>query len=313
MGGALVANSPPIRRFLRIDVAHVSLILPPDSEGFCNGQWLPLSRISLALDDLGVLQGVIAVERLRTYHTQIWQLDRHLERLSQTVETLGLGLLDTGVWRGRAIELVARNQRALESEHDVGLVLLVTPGRPGGPITEIAHLSQLDQEKIDRLQEFGERLVAPGVCAPPSACWPARLKVRSRLHYFLADAAAKAIEPSASAILVDMQGNLLETSAANLAVVCGSRVLVPPSQTVLPGVSAAIALEWLREDGMVVQPIPISRSLAESADEILLMGTGPFVWSATHLDGSAIRDGLPGRLSRQLLQKLRVAIGAAAP
>lgn len=42
-----------------------------DSLGYFCGQWIPCHQMSLAIDDIGSIQGVTAVERLRTWDGQL--------------------------------------------------------------------------------------------------------------------------------------------------------------------------------------------------------------------------------------------------
>jgi RNA polymerase sigma factor (sigma-70 family) len=71
----------------------------------------------------------------------------------------------------------------------------------------------------------------------PDACWPVRAKVRSRLHYYLADREAHATEPGARAVLLHLDGRVSETSTANVAIVRGDTITTPPPHDALPGVS----------------------------------------------------------------------------
>jgi branched-subunit amino acid aminotransferase/4-amino-4-deoxychorismate lyase len=277
------------------------------SIGYQTGQWRPVNQMGLALEDLGLLQGVVAVERLRTYGGLVWQLERHLDRLGQTLRALSLSPLHEHDWLERIDQLLKINAAHIEREGDVGIVLMVTPGRVQSANTEIAHLVHLDHSRIEHQQAVGEHLRVPGTCAPPAACWPATIKVRARLHYYLAEQAAHAVEPNSAAVIVDLNGNLLETSAANLCAISRGRVYVPPADSVLPGVSAAVALDWFQQFGLSVQRIPLSRSIVEAADELVLLGTGAFAWTGTHLDGQPVGDGQVGAWTRILQSQLREA------
>ena len=64
----------------------------------------------------------------------------------------------------------------------------------------------------------GETLVVPDARQVPAECWPAELKCRSRMHYYLAERRAAEISPGIRALLVDAEGFVTETSTSNLLV-----------------------------------------------------------------------------------------------
>jgi branched-chain amino acid aminotransferase len=282
--------------------------------GFFSGQWIDQHHIALPIDDLGWVQGVTAVERLRTYGGKWWMLDRHLQRLDQTITGLGLPPLDYSTYSDRLDEFLQRNGPYLRSQGggqpvDVGVALLVTPGtKPGGKITEIIHLYPLDPTRYQSLHRDGERLVISGVTQPPTSSWSPQLKVRSRLHYYLADLAVSKQDPQAAAVLVDLNGSLLETSRANLAIIRGDRFIIPPLTAVLGGVSLSVVAEWAESIGLTIQRMPIARHLALDANECILTGTGPLVWSAISIDGQPIANGQPGPICQQLIAKIPASI-----
>ena len=78
----------------------------------------------------------------------------------------------------------------------------------------------------------------------PGNCWPAELKCRSRMHYYLADQEAETRQPGARAILLDQDGFVGEGSTANVVAYFADRGLVTPLRSkVLPGVSQEVLYE----------------------------------------------------------------------
>ena len=72
-------------------------------------------------------------------------------------------------------------------------------------------------------------------------------KVRSRLHYFLAEQEASAYEKGSRPLLAHADGRISETSTANIAALHGRTIVTPPKEDALPGISMGY-LKNLSED-----------------------------------------------------------------
>jgi branched-subunit amino acid aminotransferase/4-amino-4-deoxychorismate lyase len=147
----------------------------------------------------------------------------------------------------------------------------------------------------------GESLVVTEVLQVPGECWPAELKCRSRMHYFLADKTARESEPGARALLLDEHGWVTEASTANIVMYQQDRGLIsPPKNRILPGVTVAVLEELAAQLGISFLHHELSASDVSRADEVLLCSTSPCIWSVTRLNRQPIADGKPGPLARRL-------------
>lgn len=269
-------------------------------QSFWNGRWVPHRELHVAVDDLGFTQAVTAVERLRTYGARIFQTDRHLQRFASTVAALQIaGLPDQRTLQELSGELLQRNRRWLREQREAGVVLFATPGAASHPAlwpqhhegglsdasptaapqpTLVAYLMPLPLARIaDRIHR-GQPLVITDVRQTSLHTWPRHLKVRSRLHYFLADRHATAVDPRALGILLDEDSTVTETSVANLAIVGKGRIISPPAARVLPGITQAVAEEIAAELKIAWDKRPLSIAEMHTADEVLLFGTTTGIW-----------------------------------
>lgn len=274
-----------------------------DSLAFLNGRWVTHRDTHLSLDDWGVLQGVILVERLRTYGGKIFQLPRHIERLKDSVTAIGI------TWdRWCDFHLAETCERvaaaAIETvgqDEDVGLVILATPGLiHGNEPTRIVHACELPWKKLAHWYQFGQDLITASVRNVPSQCWPVHIKTRSRLHYYLADQQASKVGPYAGALMLDIDGNVTETSFANVMVINRDmELLAPMREKVLPGISLELALCLAQQVDIPIRFTNISQDDLRDAKEILLTGTNGGIWHAKSLDGRALDvSGVGSILSR---------------
>jgi branched-chain amino acid aminotransferase len=279
---------------------------------YLSGEYLPASQAAVAVTDLGFVQGVTVAEQLRTFAGKLFRLDRHLDRLQRSLEIIGV---DPGLSRDEfshiAEELVARNYPALPEGSDLGLSMFVTPGPYGtfaasgyvtrsGPTVGM-HTYALPFRSWAPKYDSGDALVTTSIEQVPVTCWPAELKCRSRIHYYLADREANQREPGARALMVDRDGIATEASTANLLMFNSSEGLVsPPQERILPGVTVAALEELAGQLSMPFSYRDVRVGDVASADEVLLCSTSPCVWSVTRLNGRPIGDGRVGPVARKL-------------
>ena len=287
-----------------------SVAKAPEPLAYFNGKWLPLSAVGISVFDTGFVMGVTVAEQLRTFGGKVFRLDRHLSRLAQSLDRVGIvpepALDEIG---HIAEELAIQNAKLLDAADDQQVTICVTPGIGGsyqslvgqvGP-TVCVHTQPLPFAQWAGKYETGDALVVTEVMQIPSRCWPPELKCRSRMHYFLADKQAREREAGARALLLNEQGLVTEASTANLLIYDHDRGLIsPPQEQILPGVTVAvleelasmIGIPFLREELQVPQ--------VAAAQEVLLCSTSPVVWSVARLNGQAIGGSEFGAISQRL-------------
>lgn len=233
----------------------------------------------LQVDDFGVFQGVTVVERMRTCGGKVFAMRKHMNRLAASCELLHIARDNRLNAIPDAIEAcLEQNAEFVSEQEDVGICVLATPGIVGADqSTVIIYLQTLDWMRIARLRRFGELLEVSAVQQPSPESMPRRAKTRARLHYYLANRNVRR-ESHATPILIDADGSLTETASANLLLVHQDRILSPPPESILPGVSLEIVRELADDAGMPFVEQPLSRELIQRADEIILTGTGAGIW-----------------------------------
>jgi len=300
-------------------MARQSSLTPPEPLAYCNGRWLPLSQTAVSVFDTGFLQGVAIAEQLRTFGGRLFRLDMHLARLARSLEIVGI---DPGLPLNElgqiASELVEQNGKLLDPADDQQATLFVTPGispvyhhvASGRGPTVCVHTQPLAFDQWADKYTNGDSLVVSDVRQVPGECWPHELKCRSRMHYYLADQEARLREPGSRALLLDERGYVTEASTANLLIFSSSRGLVsPPKERILPGVTVAVLEELAGQLGKEFSHAELSVTDVAQADEVLLCSTSPCVWSVTRLNGQAIGDGQPGKISQRLRQAWSDMVG----
>ncbi len=248
-----------------------------------NGLWVKFADAQLALDDWGVVQGVVIVDRLRTCLQRVVDLELHMERLIANCQAIGIDSKQLECVPEIVAECAHRNQKHFEDQ-DLGIVVLVTPGgcRQFGPPTLIIHAQHLNWSTLAHWHSQGQELIVATCRNVPAACWSPHLKTRARLHYYLADReAVTQAGQFAGAVLLNIDGDITETSAASLVIVDDQgRLCCPPKNDVLGSISLIRTLRLAKSAGLQVVRQPISVSQIESARELLLTGTSGCLWPA---------------------------------
>ncbi len=247
-----------------------------DSIAWFNGHWINASQLALPLSDMGVRQAVMAVERLRTYSGNVFSAARHLDRFTATTKGLSIdGLPDTSAIESIINELIQLNGAFLQSHGDVGITIFATPGRSNEVArpTLALHLNRIDHPRHLRRRTNGRPVVVTDIVQPPAESWSRQWKVRCRLHYYLADQVASAIDADAVGLLIDADGSVTESSVANFAIVESDRIVSPPKQQILAGVTQSVVESIAKAAKLTWHYAPITPERLALADEILLMGT----------------------------------------
>jgi len=285
---------------------------------FLNGRWIPASQLAVSAVDAGFVLGATVAEQLRTFGGKLFRLDEHLARLEHSLEVVGIepGMTLREIARAAA-ELVRRNHSLLAPGDDLGLTIFVTPGiypayaetGAGGP-TVAMHTYRLPFRLWAEKYETGQSLVTTPLRQVPSECWPAELKCRSRMHYYLADRHAARVEPGARALLLDRDGRVIEASTANVLICRADEgLLSPPAARILPGISLAVVGELARDLAIPKAERELTPDDLAAADEALLSSTPFCLLPVTRFDGREIGGGRPGPVFAKLLRAWAERVG----
>jgi branched-subunit amino acid aminotransferase/4-amino-4-deoxychorismate lyase len=275
---------------------------------------VPASEAHLAIYDAGVVLGATVTEMTRTFRKQLYRLDNHLDRLFRSLRytrmDIGLSKRDLAAV---SQELVAHNGRLLDETGELGLIHFVTAGeyptyagmagRPARTTTTVcAHTFPLPFALWAKKMATGAHLVTPSIRHVPPQCYDPKMKYRSRMHYYLADQEARLVDPDASALLLDLAGNVTETSGANFLMVERGSVVSPTLVNTLPGISRSTVIELAEKLGIPFVERDIQVFSVVNADEAFLASTPYCLMPVTRINGLPIGDGKCGPVYRRLLE-----------
>ena len=262
---------------------------------YYNGEYLTKSEISIQLDDVGFILGTTVSERLRTFAGSVFRLGDHLGRLMQSVDTIGLSdSVDLAEIQEALHEVVQRNLDPSTGPIDLGITVLITPGSSHTGPNLIIYADSLPFMQMSAWYQQGVQLCTTDFRQVPTTSWPAELKCRSRMHYFLADRQAREKQQGARALLLDQRGFVAEASTANLIAYSEAEGLLSPHrENILPGISLMMVEELARELAIPFSYRDFTPAELRAMDEVMLCSTSPCVWSVVSVDDANWKNSGP--------------------
>jgi branched-subunit amino acid aminotransferase/4-amino-4-deoxychorismate lyase len=279
-----------------------------------------LANGALPLDQ-DLLFGRAARDMVRVYDGVPFRLDAKLERLSRSARTLGLPEVRCDELRGLIADVIERRGGG-----DGMVRLLWTSGRgveqhafDEGPGRAVV-IGLALPEDLGRLQRDGVRLVSLRTATDATE--------RARSPWLLPGAKTSGSAPNTAAwrearerggddaVLVDLQGKLLEGAATNVWWRSGATLFTPGLELgIMAGITRGAIIELAPTLGYQVETGGFGLEALASAEEAFVTSTIAEVVGAIALDGRPIGTGEVGEASRALLDALRelAATEAGAP
>jgi branched-chain amino acid aminotransferase len=257
--------------------------------------------VSALVMDAGLRSGWGVFETLRAHGTATLAADRHLARLADGAERLGI----------EPDLVLARNalERTLAAPRDVHEVVVrmtltagpvaadgwpaVPLGRPTLAVT-LHPAPPLPLDAVDAVTVAARR-------------WPADVKTTSYVASILAVAEARRAG-AGMAVLVDGE-ELLETAEGNLVAVVDGVLVTPPADgRLLPGVTRGLVLEEAQRRGVPVREGPLRHVDVARAEVVAVTSAVAGLRTLRSLDGVALAGSGAGDALHATVVALRDAL-----
>jgi branched-subunit amino acid aminotransferase/4-amino-4-deoxychorismate lyase len=237
---------------------------------FSNGRFIPPAELALTFADAGFVSGVTVTDFCRTYRRRLFRWPDHLARLRHDCAACHVALPYSDAELTEAAERLVTADAQTE---ELALVTFATPGPLGyltgdadnGPPTVGMHTVPLPTARYRRFFTDGVTLEVTG--SLPTGL-PMSVKHRSRLHWWLAERAAR--EPGAVATLLAADGSP-DTAVGGVLAVWGDTIVRPPAGSVLESVSVGVVRELCCRLGLTFAEGAVDFA---DATEVLLAGSG---------------------------------------
>lgn len=265
-----------------------------DSEPICflNGAIRPAAEAFIPINDLGFIHGATVSEQLRTFSGRPFLLAEHLQRFKRGLNLLQIDLPEFHGLDSAVESVTSHNYQLHGSHREMGICLFGTPGpsprfqfsnksnqefRP----TICVHTYALPHAEMHERYQNGVKLKLASNTEIPPSCWPKDVKIRSRLHYFLADLEMQNTSPDCIAILTDAGESstnrfFRETSTSTpIFVFNENEITVSPADQILRSVSLDFLLAIGRELNFKIVRRELSTREIENIRSMFLVST-PF-------------------------------------
>jgi D-alanine transaminase len=270
---------------------------------YFDGRFVPRDDVRLSPEDRGFLFSDGVYEVLRAYGGRLFEVRRHLDRLSASLAGMRIRGVDVPGMATLFEELLERN--GLTSQ-DALVYLQLTRGAaprthrfPDPPVSPTVYAYAWSYSPDTALEDGGRAITVP------DQRWArCDLKTVALIPNCMANQAAR--DAAADEALFVRDGVALEGTHTNLFAVFRGQVRTAPlTNYILPGVTRAVVLELCEEAGFEVAEEPIFADELYRADEVFIVGTTAEVAPIVDLDGQAIGAGRPGTFALELLRRLR--------
>lgn len=286
---------------------------------YLNDAFVPASKAKINIFDEGLLSGASLTDMTRTFGHRPFRLQEHLDRLYRSCKYASIEIpLTAGQLLDHTHKLIDANCQLLDTHQDLGIVHFVTTGEnPQYSLTGSVrssptigiHSCPLPLPAGRHLFSDGAHVVTPSIRHVPPQCLDPKAKYRSRLHMWLADQQAKAVDPRATALLLDIDGNLAECVGSNFVMLVGTTIYSPTDRNRLEGVSlvtvrelaGTLGLDWVEKDLQLYDAV--------NADEAWLTSTPWCMAPCTKINKIPIGRGAPGPTFHRIIQAWSDVVG----
>ena len=285
---------------------------------YLNGEFIPESRAKVSVLDRGFNGGEGVYEVTRTFNHVPFKLPAHMDRLYRSLKYTRI---DCGLGRDEmerlSLEVLERNKPLLGRHDDVAIWQVISRGvlqgsmrsKPSGRSTVAIYCIPVAFENFARSYLEGVMLVTPSTRRTPPSSLEAKAKITNKMNHVIAMHEARLTDPRAEPLMLDVNGEIAETHAANFFFVAGGTLHTPSSKNVLGGITRETILELAAKLGIRVVEGSFTPYDVFSADEAFTSGTSSTILPTKGLNGIAIGSELPGPVTLKLIKAFGDMVG----
>jgi branched-chain amino acid aminotransferase len=270
-----------------------------------DGQLIDKEHAKISVYDHGLLYGDGVFEGMRVYSGKLFEAEAHFKRLYESARAIRLTIPFL------AEHLKAATEQTFKANGftDCYIRLVVTrgvgslglgPDRCETPSVFIIADSIALYPK--EMYEKGMPVITASVIRNHPNALSARVKSLNYLNNIMAK--LEAIDAGVpEAVMLNHEGNVAECTADNIFIVKNGTVYTPTTYDgILEGVTRDVILKLCRKHQIPCQEKTLQRHDLYVADEFFLTGSGAEVIPVTKIDGRAVGDGVPGPISKRLIE-----------
>jgi branched-chain amino acid aminotransferase group I len=283
-----------------------------DEKIYLNGTIVPRSEARVSVADHGFLYGYGLFQTMRAYHGKLFLLDRHLKRLYEAAEVIGMRQKLDGIDLEKACVEALQANKLKEAR----VRLTVTNGESAAlPWTDAGGAPNIVVTAVPYTPFTAEKY-ARGFKVGIASVRRARQSVVSNMksiNYLLnvmarMEAASNGMDET---ILLNDGGYIAEGGGSNIFFVEGERLITPSTDSgIIPGVTREVIMEMAGEMGIQVKEGDISPKALGRFDETFMTNAVIEVMPVVLVRDESgkeivIGGGKPGKVTQRLMAAYR--------
>ena len=244
---------------------------------YLNDQFVEDDQARVSVFDRGFLFGDGVFETIRVYDSRLLFLNRHLQRLRQSCEWLGLSLPSSQPnWETLLQELIERNNLS----HSMIRITLsrgvggLGPDPFGCSNSTVVIFPRPIPQLTEDEKKCGVSLTIVETRRQPSCALPSQVKSLNYLNNILAKQEARTAQ-TFDGLLLNTEGFLAEATTSNFFFVKDQQLCTPSLQCgILPGITREIVLGLVKKEGIGLQEGAFRPEDLWGANEAFLTNAG---------------------------------------
>jgi branched-chain amino acid aminotransferase len=287
-------------------------------DGLCyvNGSFVRASEAKISIFDRGFTSGEGVYDVTRSFGHKLFKLDAHIARLYRSLKYTRI---DCGIpieeMTRLSTDVFERNKHLLAPDDDCALWQVVSRGSDrftkGRPMTASVTVFCLPIAYHSFAREYvdGCVLVTPSTRRIPPQSLEAKAKITNKMNHTVATFEAKQVNPRATPLMLDLDGNISETHLGNFFFVSGGKLCTSTDRTVLGGVTRSTLFALADEMGIPVVEADFTPYDVYCADEAFTASTSPSIVPVKSLNGTTIGTSIPGPVTLKLMRAWEEMVG----
>lgn len=268
-------------------------------------------------EDVSLFSGDGVYDVTRTFGHKLFKLKDHIARWYRS---LCYTRIDCGLSADEmehlSLEVLNRNQQLLQENDDYAIWQVVSRGvrssqgnRVKGRATVAIYCVNINFAEFAKNYVEGIALVIPSTRRIPPQCLESKAKITNKINHSIASFEAKQVDPEAIPLMLDMDGNVSESSAHNFFLVSGGKVYTPGNKNVLDGITRETLFALAKELKIEFVEANLTPYDIYNAEEAFLASTSPTIVPVKNVNGVKIGKQVPGATTLTLIHAWNRMVG----
>jgi branched-chain amino acid aminotransferase len=284
---------------------------------YLSGSFVPETEAKVSVLDSGFNAGDGVYDVTRTFGHKPFKLKDHIARLYRSLRytRIDCGLSEDEMER-LSLEVLNKNKPLLKANDDYAIWQVISRGvrsskgnRVKGDATVVIYCVNVNFPEFAKHYVEGAILVVPATRRIPPQCLESKAKITNKMNHNIASFEAKQVDPEAIPLMLDMDGNVSESSAHNFFLVSGGKIYTPGNRNVLDGITRETLFTLAKELKIECAEADLTPYDIYNAEEAFLASTSPTILPVKNVNGVKIGKQVPGATTLKLIRAWNQMVG----